>query len=84
MGRIVNVIPNDNYMLMIELDQGNKIFFNMRNLVNTMQYSKLKDLSYFNEVKFEDKAIYWSESGNERLIRPLRFTLDNILFIMRD
>lgn len=85
MSRIINVIPNDDYTLLIEFEQGSKILFNMQRLIKTIPYSSLKDLNRFKEVKLEDKAICWNSSNaSESTIWPLRITIDNILFMLRD
>jgi hypothetical protein len=85
MSKILNVIPNDDYSLLIELEDGSKIAFNMQRLIKTMPYFSLNDLSYFRAVKFEEKSIYWEEPGNKKpTVFPARLTLDNILFMLRD
>lgn len=47
-----------------------------------LPYNSLNNLEFFKKVKFEDKAIYWDM--DKSTIIPLRFTVDNILFEIRD
>ncbi|OAA84503.1 DUF2442 domain-containing protein [Clostridium ljungdahlii] len=54
---IVNVILNNDYTLLIELEHGNKILFNMQRIIKTMLYSSLKDIERFKNIKVEDKII---------------------------
>ncbi|AGY76892.1 MULTISPECIES: DUF2442 domain-containing protein [Clostridium] len=57
MSSIVNVILNNDYTLLIELEHGNKILFNMQRIIKTMLYSSLKDIERFKNIKVEDKII---------------------------
>jgi hypothetical protein len=82
--RIINVTPNDDYTLLIEFEDGNKILFNMKKLIKTIPYSSLQDLKCFKNIKVENKAILWqSEESQKSRIIPVRLTLDNILFTIR-
>lgn len=84
MSEIVKVTPNDDYTLLVEFDDGNKIIFNMRNMIKTIPFSSLEDLSRFKDIVVEKKTIYWPEPvPNEKSIIPLMLTLDNILFAIR-
>lgn len=84
MSKIVKVTPNDDYTLLVEFERGNKIIFNMYDLINTMPFSSLKDLSRFKDITLEEKAICWPEPvPNEKSFIPLRLTVDNILFAIR-
>nr|WP_242843244.1 DUF2442 domain-containing protein [Kineothrix alysoides] len=74
--------PNDNYTLLIEFEYGNQVLFNMERMVKTLPYCALSNLELFREVRMEEKAIYW-DTDKPTLI-PLRFTVDNILFTIRD
>jgi len=83
--KIVGVTPNDDYTLLIEFEDGNKILFNMQKLVQTIPYASLKNLEHFRSMSIEDKAICWKDPDNERpTMMPLRITVDNILFRIRD
>ena len=82
--RIISAVPNDDYTLLIEFEHGNKILFNMQRLVKTMPYGILSDLECFKRVMFEDKEIRWDTGKPGQTLIPLRLTVDNILFTIRD
>ncbi len=85
MSKILKVTPNDDYTLLMEFEHGNKIIFNMREFIKTIPFSSLEDLSRFKDVTVEEKAICWPEPvPGEKSIMPLRLTVDNILFAIRD
>lgn len=80
MSRIISVIPNDDYTLQVEFENGSKILFNMQVLVKTIPYARLQELEYFKRVEFDEKALFWREST----MLPIRLTVDNMLFSIRD
>lgn len=85
MSRIINVIPNDDYTLQVEFENRSKILFNMQDLVKTIPYAGLQDLAYFRRVEFEEKALFWRETGRwESTMLPVRLTVDHMLFSIRD
>lgn len=86
MSKLIDVVAQDDYTLLIEFEHGNEIKFNMQRLVKTLAYSSLSDIERFKEVKFKDKAIYWKTPDDSRssLMHPLEITVDNILFTIRD
>lgn len=81
--KITNVRATDNYRLLIDFEEGNQVSFNMRRMVETFPYLRLKDLTVFQPVKFEDKAVYWDSPDEKPEIFPLRITVDSILFTLR-
>jgi len=84
MSKILNVTPNDDYTLLVEFEHGNKIIFNMREIIKTIPFSSLEDLSRFKDITLEEKAICWSEPvPGEKSLVPLRLTVDNMLFAIR-
>jgi len=84
MGKILKVTPNDDYTLLIEFEQGNRILFNMQPMLKSLPYRSLIDLTRFKNIKLEEKAICWPDpvNGGESIV-PLRLTVDNILFTIR-
>jgi hypothetical protein len=85
MSNIINVIPNDDYTLLIEFEDGSKILFNMKRLIKTMRYLSLADIKRFKNVRIKDKVISWENLDNLKpQILPLAITLDNILLMLRD
>lgn len=82
--RIINVTPNDDYTLLIEFEHGNQILFNMQRMIKTIPYNALNDLQRFKKVTVEDKALCWNDLGAGQTMIPVRLTVDNILFAIRD
>ncbi len=77
--------PNDDYTLLIEFEHGNQILFNMQRLIKTIPYNALNDLERFKNIKVEDKALYWNDLETVgQTVMPVRLTIDNILFAIRD
>ncbi len=84
MSKILKVTPNDDYTLLVEFEHGNKIIFDMRDIIKTMPFSSLEDLNRFKDVTVEEKAICWPElEPDKKSIIPLRLTVDNMLFAIR-
>ena len=84
MSKILDVIPNDDYTLSIEFDDGNKIIFDMKPYIKTLVYSPLQDLTRFKDIKIEEKAVYWRTSEDKQSTISLRLTIDNMLFAIRE
>ena len=85
MSKMLKVTPNDDYTLLVEFEHGNKIIFNMRPLINTMPYYSLNDLERFKDITLEEKAIRWPEPvPGRKSIMPIRLTVDNMLFTIRE
>lgn len=82
MSKIIGVTPNDDFTVLIEFEHGNKILFNMQEIIRTMPFSSLHDIERFRDIRFEDKAIYWKTE--KQTVVPARLTVDNILFALRD
>ena len=82
--RIINIVPNDDYTLLIEFEYGNQVVFNMAHLVTTMPYYRLSDLECFKKARFEDKAVFWDTVPPGQTPATVRLTEDNILFAIRD
>ena len=84
MSKILKVTPNDDYTLLVEFEHGNKIIFNMCEIIKTIPFSSLEDLKRFRDITIEEKAIHWPEPvPDEKSIIPLRLTVDNMLFAIR-
>jgi hypothetical protein len=83
--KMLKVTPNDDYTLLVEFEHGNKIIFNMLPLINTMPYYSLKDLERFRDITLEEKAVRWPDPvPGQKSIMPIRLTVDNILFTIRE
>lgn len=80
---IISVIPNDDFTLLIEFEHGNKVLFNMKQMINSIPYNALNNLECFKKLRIEEKAISW-DAYNPNTVIPLRLTVDHILFTIRD
>lgn len=85
MSKIINVTPSDDYRLLVEFETGSNISFNMGEMVKTLPYASLKELTNFKKVVFDEKAVYWTifDAGKPEK-NTLRVTVDTMLFSMRD
>jgi Protein of unknown function (DUF2442). len=77
-------VANEDYTVHIGFERGDKLVFNMHSQVKTIPYARPQNIDYFKTVRFDDKSIYWESEGEKRGIIPLRFSLDSILFSLRD
>lgn len=85
MSKITGVTPHEDYTLTLSFDDGSQLTFNMQKKVETVQFHKLKQNGLFAKVRFSDKSVFWGETEpSARETSPLRLTLDNILFSLRD
>jgi hypothetical protein len=81
--KITNVQATDDYKLLIDFEEGNRVSFNMQRMVETIPYFRLRQLDAFKAVKFEDKAVYWDPPDGKPEYMPMRITVDEILFTLR-
>lgn len=85
MSKIVGVTPHEDYTLTLSFSDGSELTFNMQKKVETVQFHKLKENGLFQKVHFSDKSVFWTEKEPLAVETcPLRLTLDNILFSLRD
>lgn len=70
--------------MLIEFEYGNKILFNMQRLIKTIPFHAFNDIECFKRVTVEDKAIFWDTNKQDKTLMPIRLTVDNILFKIRD
>lgn len=59
MKKIVDVKPLEDYKLLIEFNNGEKRIKDMKPYLNKGVFSKLKDKTFFKEVKIAYGTIYW-------------------------
>lgn len=85
MSKILRATANDDYTLLLEFEGNNKILFDMKELIQTMPYYSLNDLECFRDFALEEDAIRWRDVGVPELgMRPVRLTVDDILFTIRE
>ena len=57
----VLVTPKENYMLDIVFDNGEKRQFDVKPYIKGSWYGKLRDLSYFKDVKIDGFTVTWAD-----------------------
>lgn len=72
--RIKNVIPRDDYKLMLVFTNGEKGIYDCSQLLDFGVFQELKDQSYFKRAKALHGAVAWP---NEQDIRPDTLYLDS-------
>ena len=73
--RVNEVIPRDDYKLMLIFTHGEKGIYDCSDLLNFGAFQEFQDKNYFNKVKILDVTIVWS---NEQDICPDTLYLDSI------
>ena len=81
--KIVNVRVAEDYMLLIDFENGSQVNFSMKRMIETIPYRRLSDPDIWGSVKFVDKAVYWDPPDEKPEIVPMRLTVDEILFSLR-
>lgn len=59
--RIIDVVPNDNFELLLTFSNGEQRVFDARPLLEMKVYSPLKNLSFFKAVKPAYGTIVWPQ-----------------------
>jgi len=58
--KITRVIPNEDYTLIIELDNNHKIIYDMKPRLQSVRFCKLADIDKFKSVKIENEnTLVW-------------------------
>lgn len=57
----VSVVPQDNYILSIKFDNGEKKFFDVKPYIKGDWYGQLKNVMYFNAVTTDGYTVVWPE-----------------------
>lgn len=60
--KAINVIPKDDYTLLIEFDNGEEKIFDVKPYFKYKLFGKLKDINEFKKVKASGLSIEW-ENG---------------------
>jgi len=81
--KITNVQATDHYILLVDFENGSRVNFDMKRMVETLPYRRLSDPNTWRAVKFEEKAVYWDPPDEKPEIFPMRITVDEILFSLR-
>ncbi len=59
--KAISVIPLPEYQLQVTFDDGVSGVVDLKDLLQTTVFSVLKDEQRFNEVGFDQSAIFWSD-----------------------
>jgi len=60
MSKITKIIPRDDLSLEIELNDTNTVIYDMKKRLDTIRFSKLKDIETFKTFEVEnDRIIVW-------------------------
>ena len=58
---VTKVIPKDNYNLLLEFNNGEKKYFDVKPYIKVSWFGKLNDKLYFSQVKTNGFNIEWSD-----------------------
>lgn len=61
MSRIKDVVPKDDYLLEVHLDNGSSLILNMESRLQTLRFSLLTDKEFFKKVTFDGICIFWDD-----------------------
>lgn len=59
--RVTDVIPSDNYELLITFNNGEKRIFDAHQLLDMKVFSPLKNIAFFKSVKVEFGTVVWPQ-----------------------
>ncbi|MBF4695459.1 DUF2442 domain-containing protein [Fusibacter ferrireducens] len=62
MSKMINVIPNEDYTLLIELDNQHKIIYDFKPRLQTVRFCSLEAIERFKKVEVRyGHTLYWSD-----------------------
>lgn len=59
MAKITSVIPGEDYLLTVRLDNNHSVTLDMGKKLLTLRFSELRDTAVFRAAKTDGKAVYW-------------------------
>ena len=59
--RVTEVIPNDNYELLLTFNNGERKRFDAKKLFQYPMYAPLKNIGFFKLVKSDNMCVYWND-----------------------
>ena len=59
--RVTDVIPNDNYELLLTFDNGERRRFDASQLLSMKVFAPLKNIAFFKTVKVEFGTVVWPQ-----------------------
>lgn len=63
MSRIINIVPQDDYRLLVQLDNGSSITLNLENRLRTVRFGMLADKALFQQATTDGSYIRWSNKA---------------------
>lgn len=62
--KATNVLPKEDYMLLVEFDNGERKVFDVKPYLNKKAFEKLKDINEFKKVKISGLSIRWENGAD--------------------
>ena len=62
--KATNVLPKEDYMLLVEFDNGERKVFDVKPYLNKKAFEKLKDINEFKKVKLSGLSIRWENGAD--------------------
>ncbi len=59
--RVSSVIPNDNFELILDFNNGEKRIFDAKSLFDMKVFAPLKNISFFKSVRVECGTVVWPQ-----------------------
>lgn len=59
MAKITSVIPGDEYLLTVRLDNNNSVTIDLKKKLLTIRLSELRNKAVFRAAKTDGKVVYW-------------------------
>jgi hypothetical protein len=61
MSRIVNIVPQEDYRLQVQLDNGSSITLNLESRLRTVRFGMLTDKALFRQAVTDGSYIRWGD-----------------------
>jgi hypothetical protein len=59
MAKITSVIPGDEYLLTVRLDNNSSVTVDLKKKLLTVRFSELRDQAVFRAAATDGKSVYW-------------------------
>lgn len=61
MSRIVNIVPQEDYRLLVQLENGSSIMLNLESRLRTVRFGMLADKALFRQAVTDGSYIRWGD-----------------------
>ncbi|WP_304508681.1 DUF2442 domain-containing protein [Anaerotignum sp.] len=76
MAKIINITPNDDYTLSIELNNHHKIIYDMNQRLQAIRFGELNDMELFKQVRIcNGNTLVWNDQ--------CQITIDEIMSLIK-